>query len=280
MDIHDLLAKLPCHCLRPAPLVSVVRLYGVIGQMGPLRQGLSLPALAGVLERAFKPKHLAAVALAINSPGGSPVQSSLIAGRIRALAEEKKVPVFAFVEDVAASGGYWLATAADEIFADEASIIGSIGVVSSGFGFHELLQRFGVERRLYTQGAHKAMLDPFRPEQPDDVVRLKALQAELHEGFKAVVRRRRDGRLKGEDGELFEGDIWTGRRAQDLGLIDGIGDLRGVMRGRFGDEVKLRVVGEQRGWLRRRFGLTAPADWVGTALAAAEERSQWARYGL
>lgn len=283
MDIYDFLALLPFDTVKPQPLVNVVRLSGVIGEgrSGGFQRGLSLAGLAGILERAFKPKRLAAVAVAINSPGGSPVQSSLIAGRIRQLADEKNIPVFAFVEDVAASGGYWLATAADEIFVDGASIVGSIGVVSAGFGFTQLIEKIGVERRVYAQGARKAMLDPFRPEREDDVARLLALQVELHDGFKAEVRRRRGEKLKGDDATLFEGDIWTGRKAVDLGLADGIGDLRSVLRARFGDKVKLNVVGAQESWLKRRFGLaTAPGAWAQDVLGAVEERLHWARYGL
>jgi signal peptide peptidase SppA len=280
MDIDALLARLPFESVQPPPRVNVVRLTGIIGRFGGLQRGLTLAGLAGVLERAFRPKHLAAVALAINSPGGSPVQSSLIAGRIRQLADEKQVPVLAFVEDVAASGGYWLAVAADEIFVDPASIVGSIGVITAGFGFHELIQRIGVERRLHTQGVRKSMLDPFRPEQPEDVARLEDLQHELHEVFKEQVRRRRGAKLEGSDGDLFEGDIWTGRRAVDLGLADGIGDLRSVLRQRFGEKVKLRVIDGQAGWLRRRFGLVRPDLWAAEALAALEERAWWARYGL
>ncbi len=273
---------LPFKTLPAPPLVTVIRLTGVIaaGRSGPQR-GLSLAGLAGALERAFRPKRLAAVALAINSPGGSPVQSSLIAGRIRQLADEKKVPVLAFVEDVAASGGYWLATAADEIYADPASIVGSIGVVSAGFGFTGLIDKIGIDRRVHAQGARKAMLDPFRPEREEDVERLLALQAELHDIFKAEVRRRRGDRLKGDDALLFEGDIWSGGKALALGLIDGLGDLRSTLRGRFGDKVKLAVVNGDAGWLRRRLGMTAdPGLWTQGALAAVEERLHWSRYGL
>jgi signal peptide peptidase SppA len=270
----------PIERLRGTPVVAVVRLSGVIGQMGPLRGGLSLAGLAPILERAFSLGGIKAVALAVNSPGGSPVQSSLIAKRIRALAAEKKLPVFAFAEDVAASGGYWLATAADEIFADESSVIGSIGVISAGFGFQDLLQRAGVERRIHTAGARKSMLDPFRPENAEDIVRLESLQRDIHDGFKAQVRGSRGARLKGDDDTLFSGEFWTGRRALDLGLIDGIGDLRAVMRARFGDKVRLRVVGAPTGWLRRRLGLGGPEEWARDLLAAAEERALWARFGL
>jgi signal peptide peptidase SppA len=284
MTERSFLAKLPLPFLRRhTPVVTVVRLAGVIGTMGPLRGGLTLAGIAGALERAFKSSNLKAVALAVNSPGGSPVQSALIAGRIRALAAEKGVPVFAFAEDVAASGGYWLACAGDEIYAEEASIVGSIGVVSSGFGFPELLKRLGIERRVHTAGERKGMLDPFRDEEPEDVARLKALQQDIYESFKAQVRSRRGERLKAEDEVLFNGDIWTGKRALELGLIDGIGDLRSVMRARFGDKVKLKAVGVERGWLMRRLRVSAPphaADWIREGVAALEERALWARYGL
>ena len=266
--------------LRGIPVVAVVRLAGVIGSMGSLRGGLSLTGLAPVLDRAFSLGGLKAVALAINSPGGSAVQSSLIARRIRDQAADKKVPVFAFAEDVAASGGYWLATAADEIHADAASIIGSIGVISAGFGFQDLLQRVGIERRVHTAGPRKSMLDPFRPENAEDVARLEAIQRDIHEGFKAQVRERRGQRLKAGDDVLFSGEFWSGRRALELGLVDGIGDLRTVMRARFGDKVKLRVVGARRGWLSRRMGLGPRADWAGDLIAAVDERALWSRFGL
>src|SRR3954454_1103361 len=215
-------------------VVPALRLSGVIGSM-PLRGGgLTLSSLERQIEALFAPKDAPAAVLLLNSPGGSPVQSSLIAQRIRALAEEKKRPVYAFVEDVAASGGYWLACAADEIYADPASIVGSIGVVSAGFGFPNALARYGIERRVHTSGTRKAMLDPFQPENDDDVIRLKAIQAEIHDAFKSMVRSRRGERLKGTDDELFTGEFWTGARARELGLIDGLGDLRSIMRGRFG----------------------------------------------
>lgn len=266
---------------RPRPTVAVVRLAGAIGMPLPLRgESLSIASLAGALDRAFALKNLQAVALAINSPGGSAVQSALIARRIRALAVEKKVPVLAFVEDVAASGGYWLATAADEIYADECSIVGSIGVIAAGFGFPELLQRLGIERRVHTAGPRKAMLDPFRQERPEDVARLMELQQEIHEGFKAQVRERRAGKLKGDEAELFSGDIWTGRPALARGLIDGIGDLRSILRGRYGEKVKLVTVGAPRGWLRRRLGLARPEGWAEQLAASLEERALWGRYGL
>ena len=285
MDLYSLLAQLPLGRFKePPPVVAVIRLSGVIGALGPLRTGLTLSGLAGQIERAFKQPRLKAVALAINSPGGSPVQAALIGRRIRALAEEKEVPVIAFTEDVAASGGYWLACAADEIYADENSIVGSIGVISAGFGFPELLQRFGVERRVHAAGDKKSMLDPFKEEDPKDVARLKTLQKEIHESFKAQVRARRGERLVSSDKALFSGEFWTGRKAVELGLVDGLGDLRGVLRERYGEKLRLKRVDGERPWWRRRLpagsALPAPQDWAAGLLAAAEERALWSRYGL
>lgn len=288
MRLRSLVSWLPIKRLRnPPPVVAVVPLNGIIGAIGPFRRGLALSSLAGTLERAFKLDDVKAVALAINSPGGSPVQSALIARRIRALAAEHKVPVFAFAEDVAASGGYWLATAADEIFADEASIIGSIGVISAGFGFPELLSRWGIERRVYTAGAHKNGLDPFLPERPEEVEHLKRLQDDVHEAFRRQVRERRAGRLKAAEEDLFNGRFWSGHAALALGLIDGIGDLRTTMRGRFGDKVRLRLISDGRRWWQRRLrvpgvhGATQhPQALVDATIGAIEERAWWSRYGL
>jgi len=265
------------------PTVAVVRLSGTIfdGGMAFRRHGLSLAAYAGVLERAFKMRHLTAVALAINSPGGSPVQSSLIAGRIRALAEEKKVPVYAFAEDVAASGGYWLACAADEVYADASSIVGSIGVISAGFGLQEFIGRFGIERRVHTAGEKKAMLDPFAPEKSADVERLKALQQEIHLAFIDMVRARRGDRLKADDATLFSGEFWTGARARELGLVDDLGDLRTVMRRKYGEKVRLRLIGGRRSFMLRRLGLDGLAgEAAAGAFASVEDRLLWQRYGL
>jgi len=274
------------HFRDPPPVVAVIPLAGIIGRPGPIRRGLTLAGLAEVIERAFKFRRLKAVALAVNSPGGSPVQSSLIAKRIRDLASENDVPVYAFAEDVAASGGYWLALAADEIYADASSVIGSIGVVSGSFGFTQAIKRLGIERRLHTAGDRKAMLDPFRPEKASDVRHLESLQGDIHESFKAMVLERRGARLKARRKELFSGAFWTGRRALEMGLIDGLGDIRGVMRGKFGERVKLRRV-TQAAPLWRRFGLSvafgarpAPADWAGATIAAVEERLIWNRFGL
>jgi signal peptide peptidase SppA len=279
MDISDLFEQAYERLTSPPPVVTVVRLSGIISPTGsPLRPQLSLASLAGVLKVAFKPKRLAAVALVVNSPGGSPVQSSLIAKRIRAHADERKVPVLAFVEDVAASGGYWLAVAADEIFVDPSSILGSIGVVASGFGLHEAIARLGIERRLYTQGERKRMLDPFLPTRDEDVERLNVLQSEVHQIFKDHVRQRRSGRLKLPEAELFNGDIWTGAKAVEIGLADHVGDLRSTLRQRFGDKVDIRPVGERRSWLKRF--LRAETDLPAQALAAVEERLMWGRWGI
>ncbi len=292
---RKLLAKLPIERFRhPPPVVAVVPLSGIIGRLGPIARGLNLRGLAGTLERAFSLADVAAVALAVNSPGGSPVQSALIAGRIRALAAEKKVPVYAFAEDVAASGGYWLLSAGDELYADESSIVGSIGVVSAGFGFPELLKRIGVERRVYASSEHKAGLDPFRPERLDEVEHLRSVQGDIYDAFCAQVRARRGDRLRGDEAELFSGRFWSGRKALELGLIDGIGDLRSVMRDRFGDKVKLRVVGGRQPWWRRRIGLVTgqgvggdggnaaavAGELLAAVEAALEERTLWQRYGL
>jgi signal peptide peptidase SppA len=269
-----------------APIVPVLRLSGVIGGSASIRKGgLSLADMAGSIEKAFEHSGAVAVALAINSPGGSPVQSSLIAKRIRDLAGEKELPVFAFCEDVAASGGYWLACAADEIHANPSSIVGSIGVVSAGFGFPALLEKVGIERRVHTAGENKAILDPFAPENPDDVVHLKELQAEIHEQFKTYVRAHRGERLDDDEVTLFSGAFWTGERAVSLGLVDGLGDLRAVMREKFGDRVRLPVMTEPKGWLQRRMGmrlsaLSAPADWAPSVMGALDERAHWSRFGL
>ena len=210
------------------------------------------------------------MALVINSPGGSPVQSSLIAARIRRLAEDKKLPVYAFVEDVAASGGYWLACAADEIWADESSILGSIGVISASFGFHELIERWGIERRVHTAGSDKSMLDPFRPERAEDLVRLKSIQAAIHESFITHVKSRRGARLSA-DQDLFTGEFWTGARAVELGLADGIAHLKPKMMELFGDKTRFAVYGQRRGLLRR---------FSSEILGTVEDRAQFARFGL
>jgi serine protease SohB len=276
---------IPSRFRRDAPVVPVVRLTGVVGFSTPLRPGLSLAGVARALDRAFGMRNASAVAISINSPGGSAVQSHLIFRRIRELAEEKKRQVLAFVEDAGASGGYMIACAADEIVADPSSIVGSIGVVGGTFGFDKLLAKVGVDRRLYTSGEHKAMLDPFLPENEDDVERLKKLQREIHDDFIALVKSRRGGKLNGPEIELFSGAYWTGRRALELGLIDAVGDLRGVLRERFGDKVVTPVVAADRGLLGRRlFGRNEVSQgqfgFAEDVISALEARAIWARYGL
>ena len=281
---------IPRRFRRDRPVVPVVRLTGVIGFSTPLRPGLSLAGIARTLERAFAMRGAAAVALAINSPGGSPVQSHLIFRRIRELAEEKKRRVIAFIEDAGASGGYMIACAADEIVADPHSIVGSIGVVGGTFGFDKLIAKIGIERRLYTSGEHKAMLDPFLPENPDDVERLKKLQREIHDDFIALVKSRRGAKLNGPENDLFSGEYWTGRRALELGLVDAVGDLRSVLRERFGDKVVTPLVTAERGLLGRRIfgvgrndmtaGAPAQGGLAADLISALEARALWARYGL
>ncbi len=256
--------------LKTRPHVAVVRLIGVISSGG---RGLNDAALAPVIERAFRRGKPAAVALLINSPGGAPVQTALMAARIRRLSDEKSVPVHAFIEDVAASGGYWLASAADMIWADASSVVGSIGVISAGFGFHELLSRQGIERRVHTAGESKSFLDPFKPERPEDVARLTALQEPIHQSFIAQVKLRRGTRIG--DRNLFDGEVWVGAQAEAVGLIDGIAHLVPKMKELFGDKVSFSVYGPRRS-LVQRFGVNLLAD----ALASVEDRAQWSRYGL
>lgn len=260
----------------PPPVVPVVRLEGMIGRTpGPAGRSLTLAGVEDALERAFRTGGAPAVALVINSPGGSPVQSRLIHDRVRALADKHEKRVFVFCEDLAASGGYLVALSADEIFADASSIVGSIGVVGAMFGANEAIAKIGVERRIYTAGKNKVRLDPFRPENPDDVAWIEGLQAQLHEEFIALVKERRAGRLKEPPG-LFEGDVWLGREAAAHGVIDGVGHLREVLKDRYGDNVVFRKVAVAKPPLLARF-LNAGAD---AAVAAVEERMAWARYGL
>lgn len=268
-------------------VVPVLRFNGPIGMVTPLRPGLTLAAYAGAIEKAFSLSKLPAVAVVVNSPGGSPVQSNLLFKRIRQLAEEKEKRVYVFCEDVAASGGYFLAIAGDEIYADPSSIIGSIGVVSRSFGFVDMIEKLGIERRVYTAGTNKNQLDPFLPESADDVARLKAIQQDVHDVFIGLVKERRLGKLKAADAELFSGAFWSATKAAELGLIDGITDLRSKMLQIFGDKVRLRVVPADRPGLLgrlRRFGSTG-FDEPGLAFAddlvsAVEARTLWSRFGL
>src|ERR1700749_611629 len=264
--IDRLKALLPARFRPGTVVIPVVRLSGVIGAVTPLRPGMSLAGVARTLERAFATKNAKAVALVINSPGGSPVQSRQIYLRIRQLAAEKQLPVLVFVEDVAASGGYMIACAGDEIFCDPSSILGSIGVVGGSFGFQELIRKVGVERRLYTAGAHKAMLDPFLPENPDDVARVKALQREIHPIFIALVKQSRGARLKGADDVLFTGEYWAGETSVSLGLADAIADLRSTLRARYGDKVLTPVIAPSSGMLSGLLGRRSPGAGSMSAL--------------
>ncbi|MFC7705678.1 S49 family peptidase [Plastorhodobacter daqingensis] len=260
--------------LKTPPRVALVRLSGTIASGGRPGSALNDAAVAPLIERAFRRGKPDAVALVINSPGGAPVQTALIAGRIRRLAEERKVKVHAFVEDVAASGGYWLATAADDIWIDESSIVGSIGVVSAGFGFHGLIERFGVERRVHTAGRSKSFMDPFRPEKTEDVARLKSMMEPIHQAFIDQVRARRGERLS-KDTDLFTGDIWVGRQAVSVGLADGIGHPLPKLKELYGPKVEVMPYGMRRPILSR-LGMRA----AGGVMDLAEDRALWARYGL
>lgn len=268
--------------LNPPPLVTVLRFSGILGRTDPVRTGISLNELDPYIKKAFRPRRLAAVALAVNSPGGSAAQASLIAQRVRALADERNVPLLAFCEDVAASGGYWLACAADEIFADQSSIIGSVGVTSSGFGFVGLLEKLGVERRLHTAGKSKGMLDPFQPEKRNDLRHLDKLQKDIHGAFQDWVRLRRGDRLAGDETELFGGAFWTGQMARDLGLVDGLDGMHAVLQERYGVDVRIKLVNGRRPWFRQCFGLGKGEAYghAAATLAAVEDRLIWNRYGL
>lgn len=270
------------------PVVPVVRLSGLIGLSTPLRPGITLAGLAKNLDRAFETKRACAVALAINSPGGSPVQSHLIFQRIRQLSEEKKLPVYAFIEDAGASGGYMLACAGDKIICDPSSVVGSIGVVGATFGLDKAIGKLGIERRVYAAGEHKVSLDPFLPENPDDVARLKAIQRDIHDGFINLVKTSRGDKLKGPESALFSGEYWAGAKALEFGLVDGLGDMRSVLRKEFGDKVLTPVIAE-RGWLARRLsgstrfsGMDAlmKPGLADDILSTLEARALWARFGL
>ncbi|MCB1651963.1 MAG: S49 family peptidase [Alphaproteobacteria bacterium] len=266
--------------LKPKEKVAVIRLSGVIADSSVKRGGISHARYEKTIEQAFETYNLKAVALVINSPGGSPAQSALVAGQIRALAEDKDVPVYAFVEDVAASGGYWLACAADEIYATDVSIIGSIGVISSSFGFKELIGRYGIERRVHTSGKDKSFLDPFEDEKPGDVKRLKALQSALHARFIDWVKTRRGEKLTGSDKALFEGEFWESGAALELGLIDGIGEMKALMKETFGDEVKFVDFGPERALISSLVGADAKANIANDLAETLETRALWARFGL
>jgi len=281
---------IPASWAKSVPLVPVLRFSGAIGVITPLRPGITLSTSASAIEKAFSMRGAKAVAIQINSPGGSAVQSMLIYKRIRALAAEKGLKVYVFAEDVAASGGYLLALAGDEIYADPSSIVGSIGVITATFGVNELLERIGVQRRVYTAGESKDTLDPFLPEKPEDVERIKALQRDVHEAFIDLVKSRRGGKIEKADTNLFTGEFWSGKRALELGLIDGLSDLRSKMRDVYGENVRLKLVMPSTSWFRRRRSLFAeagafelgfsPGGFAADLISAIEARALWSRFGF
>ncbi|MGI9465386.1 MAG: S49 family peptidase [Aestuariivirgaceae bacterium] len=283
---------LPARFRSTAKIVPLLRLNGAIGMGSPVRPGLSLATINPLLEKAFATKNAAAVAISINSPGGSPVQSTLIHDRIRRLAEKHEVEVYTFCEDVAASGGYMLAISGDEIYADSSSIIGSIGVVAAGFGFVDAIKKLGIERRVHTAGKNKAILDAFQPEKKQDIDRLKELQLDIHQGFIELVKRRRNGKLPQTEGDLFTGAFWTAPKARELGLIDALGSVHSVLEEKFGEKVKIRLISKPGGFSLRRFLAPAQADLTrgldvnltaGLAddlVRAVEIRALWQRFGL
>ena len=267
--------------LRGTPVVPVVRLTGAIGFSTSLSPGITMATSAKLLDRAFAVKKAKAVAIVINSPGGSPVQSHLIYQRIRMLAAEKKKKVIAFVEDVAASGGYMIACAADEIVVDPSSIIGSIGVISASFGFDKAIKKIGVERRVHTAGDHKMSLDPFSPEKPEDVRRLKALQKDIHEMFIALVKKSRGKKLNGPEKTLFSGEFWVGEQGVKYGLADRLGEIKTVLRERYGKDVETPLIAPSSSWFSKKTpGVSLESDWAATLISAIEARAMWSRYGL
>lgn len=281
---------LPEKWTKSRPLVPVLRFSGPIGVSSPFKQELSMPTVAAAIEKAFSMRGAKAVAIQINSPGGAAVQSTLIYKRIRALAEEKDLKVYVFCEDVAASGGYMLSVAGDEIYADPSSIVGSIGVIAAGFGFPGLMEKIGVERRVYTAGNNKDTLDPFLPVKPADVERIKAIQLDIHEAFIDMVKSRRGDKLTKSDDELFTGAFWSGKVAAELGLIDGLSDLRTKMREVFGEDVRFKLVSSSGSWLRRgKKSVSAgggidlgslPQGFAADVISAIEARALWSRFGL
>ncbi|MEO3386151.1 S49 family peptidase [Mesorhizobium sp. CAU 1741] len=285
--MRRLFSRLLPRSMRPSGVtIPVIRLQGAImAGGGQFRQNLSIANTAGLIEKAFAVKDAPAVAIAINSPGGSPVQSRLIYKRIRDLAEEKNKRVIVFVEDAAASGGYLIALAGDEIIADPSSIVGSIGVISASFGFQDLIKKIGVERRVHTAGQNKSVMDPFKPEKKEDVERIKALQLEIHDTFIDLVKERRGAKLANHP-DLFTGLFWTGKKGLELGLVDGLGDIRSFLRQRYGDKTKLQLVSMPKGLFGRRlgiFGSKLPEMTASAAdglVSAAEERALWNRLGL
>ena len=262
--------------------VPVIKLSGVIGQGGSLRSGLNMSNLDKIIEKAFSFKKAPAIALLINSPGGSPTQSSLIASKIRSLAIKNKIKVYAFVEDVAASGGYWLACAADEIYIDENSIVGSIGVISPGFGFVQMLKKLGIERRVYTSGKSKSFLDPFKAIKQEDIKRLKGIQEQIHKNFIKYVKKSRGNKIKLKDKNIFNGLFWIGDQAIKLGLADSIGHIESTMKKKYGSKTKIRFIEQKKSFIQKRFSSLANTKLIDSSeiIDALEEKAYWARFGL
>ena len=263
--------------------IPTLRLSGVIGQAGMFRSGLTLNSMDKLIEKLFSDKKCPAIAIIINSPGGSPTQSSLLAEKIISKSKDKKKKVLAFVEDVAASGGYWLACAADEIYVDQNSIIGSIGVISPGFGYVNLLKKIGVERRVYTSGKSKSFLDPFRPEKKEDIKRLKNIQEQIHENFIAYVKKRRGSKIKkSQEKEIFSGLFWIGQKAVDLGLVDGVGSINQILNQRYGKKVKIKIIDQKKSFIQKKLSSSLPGTLIDTdrLIEKFEEKSLWSRYGL
>jgi len=264
-------------------IIPTIRLSGVIGQSGFFKSGLTISSLNKLIDKLFSNKKSPAVALIINSPGGSPTQSSLIADKIISRAKEKNKKVIAFVEDVAASGGYWLACSADEIFIDQNSVIGSIGVISPGFGFVELIKKIGVDRRVYTSGKSKSFLDPFKPEKKEDIRRLKVIQEEIHENFISYVKKRRGSKIKhAKESEIFSGLFWVGQKAIDYGLVDGMGSIYQILRKKYGDNVKIKFIDQKKTFIQKKLTSQNNFSLIDTNLLIEqiEEKALWSRYGL
>ncbi|MCP5382458.1 MAG: S49 family peptidase [Kordiimonadaceae bacterium] len=279
---RNLISKLPIDALaNPAPVVAVLPLEGVIGSSGRFSNAINLTNLEDKITEAFEVYNVKAVALTINSPGGSPVQSELIVKRIRELSAEKEIPVYAFAEDVAASGGYMLALAGEEIYAHQASIVGSIGVINAGFGYPAAIEKLGIERRVYTAGESKSLLDPFKPEVEKDVKMMKGLLKEVHDFFKTFVKDARGDRLKGLQKTIFSGLVWNGEEATKLGLIDGVGDMRSVMKEKLGNDVKFKRIKEEKSLFKNLLGMRGPkASIADDVIKTLETRSEWGRFGL
>ena len=262
------------------PQVAHIRLSGVIGNVGRFQQGMSLNSHEQIIKKAFSQKKIAAVAISINSPGGSPVQSHLIYSLIRKLAEEKKVKVFTFAEDVAASGGYMLACAGDEIYANPSSIVGSIGVIYSSFGLKELIKKIGIERRVHTAGKNKSTLDPFLDEKPEDIERLKKIQLDLHKQFINLVKNSRKNNLQAnQDDTLFTGEFWSGVQSKELGLIDGLGNMEDIIQEKFGKKVIIKKYDKPESWLKKKLS-SQVSNQLNTIVDEIETRSLWNRFGL